>query len=307
MSTDLEQQLRGAMERFTGDVRAPPGPAEKAYRHRQKRRVTGRVAAAAGTATAVAVSLAIAGAAGAFGSASGKPVKTAYTASVVSHMEHAMASSASGSLLEQDRTVYQPGTTLRPGPTGLAEGSGDSGTGPAWTAGYSLSRSYHGTTKFSAFTATGQPVLDLGLVLAHRSLATAAVLYGSRTWWKAATGGLPPHVPASPVCVRGRNIIAGRGQDNGWPAFIRSQLACGAYTVTGHHVVDGIDAIKITGASGVFTFWVDPATYLPVQMKLGNERTTFRWLTPTPANLAQLKVIVPAGFKQVPAPPPHGR
>ena len=54
MSTDLEQQLHGAMERFTGDVRVPPGLALKAYRHQQKRRVTTRVVAAAGTAAVVA-------------------------------------------------------------------------------------------------------------------------------------------------------------------------------------------------------------------------------------------------------------
>ena len=48
MSADLEQQLRGAMERFTSDVRVPPGLALKAYRHRQKRRTTGRVAAWSG-------------------------------------------------------------------------------------------------------------------------------------------------------------------------------------------------------------------------------------------------------------------
>ncbi len=139
MSTELEQRLHSAMERFTGDVRVPPGLALKAYRHRQKRRMTARVAAAAGTATVVAGSLAVAGAAGAFGSAGGQPAESTYTAYVVSHVEHALAAPATGSLLEQDRTVYRPGTTLRPGPTGLAEGSGGSGTGPAWTVGYSLS------------------------------------------------------------------------------------------------------------------------------------------------------------------------
>ena len=73
MSTDLEQQLRGAMERFTSDVRVPPGLALKAHRHQQKRRMTARAVAAAGTATVVAGSLAVAGAAGAFGSASPHP------------------------------------------------------------------------------------------------------------------------------------------------------------------------------------------------------------------------------------------
>ena len=67
-------------------------------------------------------------------------------------------------------------------------------------------------------------------------------------------------------------------------------------------VVDGINTIKITGADGHFTFWVNSADYLPVQANLGQRQTHFHWLTATPANLAQLKVTVPAGFKQVPAP-----
>ncbi len=55
-------------------------------------------------------------------------------------------------------------------------------------------------------------------------------------------------------------------------------------------------------ASAHRRFWVDPATYLPIQMALPHQRTEFRWLAPTPANLAQLKVTVPVGFKQVPPP-----
>ena len=47
MSMDIEQELHGAMERFTRDVRVPPGLAVKAYRHQQKRRVTTRAVAAA--------------------------------------------------------------------------------------------------------------------------------------------------------------------------------------------------------------------------------------------------------------------
>jgi hypothetical protein len=47
MSTELEQQLRAAMERFTDDVRVPPRLAVKAYRHQQKRRMTTRAVAAA--------------------------------------------------------------------------------------------------------------------------------------------------------------------------------------------------------------------------------------------------------------------
>jgi hypothetical protein len=167
------------MERFTGDVRVPPGLALKAYRHRQKRRMTGRVAAAAGTATVVAGSLAIAGATGAFGSGQA-PVQTDYTGYVITHVEHALAAPRIGNLVEADRTAFSPGSTLHPFPQaliGTADGAGSS-----------------------------------------------------------------------------------------------------------------------------------PANYLPVKADLGPRQTEFHWLAPTLANLAHLKVTVPAGFKQVPAPaPPAGR
>ena len=94
------------------------------------------------------------------------------------------------------------------------------------------------------------------------------------------------------------------GPGNGWPAFIRSQLACGAYTVAGRQVVDGTNAIKITGQTGrpALVLFVDPATYLPVQLNVSPLRISFQWLPATPTNLAQLKAPVPAGFQQVPPP-----
>jgi len=300
MSTDLEQQLRGAMERFTGDVRVPPGLALKAYRHRQRRRMTGRVAAAAGTATVVAGGLAIAGAAGAFGSASHAPVQTAYTAYVITRVEHALAAPRIGNLVEADRTVYPPDRTLQPFAHGLLGTEGGAGSSSPWRAGYTLGWMYRGSMELSSFMASGQRVFDWAMTPAN---GTTAVIYGNDTWWTApAPGGQGGGGPA-PGCIRGSQIdLGGGGAGNGWPAFIRSQLACGAYTVAGRQVVDGISTIKITGDSGQFTFWVDPATYLPVQMTMGQKRTEFHWLAPTPANLAKLKVTVPAGFRQVPAP-----
>jgi hypothetical protein len=309
MSTDIEQELRGAMERFTGGVRVPPGLAVKAYRRQQKRRVTTRAVAAAGTAAVLAAGgVAAAGAAGAFGSASPSPAQATYTAYVVRHVEHALGSPGMNNLLEQDRTVYAAGFSLQPVPTGLIGSAHGSGGRSSWPVGSSLSLSYRGATKFSAFSAAGRPVFDLGLGTAHRTVSATAVLYRNQTWWTSAPGiRLPAGFGGPTGCVRGHLIVVRKGQGNGWPAFIRSQLACGAYTVVGRQMVGGVDAIKITGASGSFTFWVDPATYLPVQMAMPQQRTEFQWLPATQANLDQLKVTVPAGYKQVPPPPAGGR
>ena len=163
MNTDFEQQLRGAMERFTDDVRVPPGLALKAYRQRQKRRMTGRAATAAGTATVVAGSLAVAGAAGAFGSARGGPAQTTYTAYVVRHVEHALAAPRLGHLVEADRTIV-PGRHHPPAVPVRTCWAASALPGPARRGrpGYTLRWIYHASLKVSSFTASGQPGIRLG-------------------------------------------------------------------------------------------------------------------------------------------------
>jgi hypothetical protein len=127
------------------------------------------------------------------------------------------------------------------------------------------------------------------------------VIYGDHTWWTATAAARTGS--GAPSCTQ-NSIQVGVGPGNGWPALIRSQLACGVYTVAGDQVVDGIDAIKMTAGQppGQLTLLVDPATYLPLQISIGALRISFQWLPATSANLAQLKVPVPAGFQQV-APP----
>jgi hypothetical protein len=65
--------------------------------------------------------------------------------------------------------------------------------------------------------------------------------------------------PGSPGCVQGL-IDLSNGPGNGWPAFIRSQLFCDAYTLAEHQVVGEIDAIKITASSGRLTLLVNPGS-----------------------------------------------
>jgi hypothetical protein len=47
------------------------------------------------------------------------------------------------------------------------------------------------------------------------------------------------------------------------------------------------------------TLYVSPRTYLPVKAVTPVSTSTFRWLPPTPANLAMLKANVPAGYRRV--------
>ena len=74
--------------------------------------------------------------------------------------------------------------------------------------------------------------------------------------------------------------------------------------------MDGVEALElkpVPSADGFVnvTFWVDPASYLPVRsvamfrMPLSNHgrvQVDFRWLRPTAANVAKLDVTIPPGF-----------
>jgi hypothetical protein len=314
MSTELEQLLRGGMERFTEDARVPDGLARKAYRHRQKRRMTTRVVTAAGTATVLtAGALAAAGVTGALGSAGGQPALTTTQikadAYVFGRVEHALAAPSLDNAVGSTRTVYQPGTIVEPVHPAEMQVSVQPGVSSPWSVGYLVQWTYHGTTKFSAFTATGQRVFDLGIT-PGQGPGSIAVIYHDGTWWHSALRARPGPGAQPQPSYCGPEVRLQPGPGNGWPAFIRGELTCSEYAVDGRQWIGGIDAIKITGNKGLDTLWVSPATYLPVRaiLTFGNVQiqTDFSWLAPTPANLAALNVTVPAGFQQVAPPPQQG-
>jgi hypothetical protein len=303
MNTDLEDRLRADMERFTRDIHVPAGLPLQAYRHNRKRRRRIRVAVASGAATAVAASaVAIAGVSGVFGPGSAGPAtQTHTTAYVVKHVENALAPTSVDNLLDVSRMTFQRGVTQEPVVGGMTGGGTTGGAPSPFTITYMLHWDYQGNQKYSAYGPGGRHVFDEGISIANGSATQTVVIYGDHTWWTATaavrTGS------GAPSCSQ-NSIQVGVGPGNGWPALIRSQLACGAYTVAGHQVVDGIDAIKLTAGQppGQLTLLVDPTTYLPLQISIGPLRISFQWLPPTPGNLAQLKVSVPVGFQQVTPP-----
>ena len=306
MTTDLEDRLHTDMVRLTRDIHVPPGMALRAYRHNHKRRRTLRLTVASGAATAVAASaMAIAGVSGVFDSAAPAPQTTQTTAYVVKHVENALAPASVDDLVNFSRQTFLAGATWQPVPGGLKGGITADGTSSPWLTAYMLRWAYQGNQKTSAYSPSGQHVFDVGISAQNGSATQTAVIYGNRTWW---TTSVSPSGSGSgsPGCTTG-SIALNSGPGSGWPAFIRSQLSCGAYQVVGHQVVDGIDAVKITGHGRPLTLFVDPATYLPVQLDIGPGRIDFTWLSPTAANLAQLKLSVPAGFQQVPPPQPGVR
>jgi hypothetical protein len=305
MSTELEQRLRTDMERFTRGVTASPGLAKKAHRHNQRRRAKMRVATAAGSVTVLAAgAVTAAGVTGQFGGASPvRPTQTRATAYVLSRVERALAPANIDNLISYSRAVYPPGFALEPVPGGLAGPSGSRRADSLWAVGYLLNWAYGSSQRFSAYTASGQHVFDMGITTVNGTPTQTAVIYLNRTWWTrddSKPSGQPGESGQGSCAQRGIRLDDGAGQ--GWPAFIRSQLSCGAYAVTGHQAVDGVDALKISGPGGQITVLVNPRTYLPMRLAIGPIQQDFQWLPPTVANLAPLKVSVPAGFGQVTPP-----
>ncbi|HUB38815.1 MAG TPA: hypothetical protein VMA72_08190 [Streptosporangiaceae bacterium] len=299
MNTELVQRLHADMDEATRDIRVPPGLALKAYRHYRKRTMTTRVVAAAGAAAVLAAgTLTVAEVTGAFGrAAGGLQVRT--TAYVISRVEGALSAPDMANVVAYTRTAFPAGTTIQPVPGGVT-GSGGPGTGASRTGGYELLWAYHHTTKLSEFTATGQRIFDERLTVGTGSLATTVVTYTSHTWWTAQSARPAVGRPRSAGCLPGGEIRLSGGNGNAWPAFIRSQLACGSYTVAGKESVGGVGALKITASSGHLTLWVNARTYLPMRLAAGGlVRTSFRWLAPTPANLTLLNLPVPASFHQI--------
>jgi hypothetical protein len=224
------------------------------------------------------------------------------TAYVITRVEHALSLSGSNNELGYARTVYPPGTIAEPA-ANVVHVLPEPGVSSPWSVGSTVRWSYQGTMSLSAFSPTGQRVFARGITPGHGKQTTVVVIYRDATWWRATGGAVPEqNGPAPSSC--GPDVTIGPG---GWPAFIREELSCGEYAADGRQRVDGMDAIKLTGDKGLDTLWVNPATYLPVRaiFTFGRLRTQtgFRWLPPTPANLARLSVRVPAGFRQVPPPP----
>jgi hypothetical protein len=227
------------------------------------------------------------------------------TAAYVTRIERALAHPRQDTLVGYARTVYPPGTVLRP-TAGLTAGPG---SGSRWRVGSTVTWAYQGSLKTSAFTAAGRPVFTERTTQAGGATRTLAVIYANATWWRRASVPASPgsRTPSCPAGITpGLTIIAR------WASFIRNELRCGGYRMDGRQRIDGIDAVKLTGGKVLVALWVNPATYLPVRVisgfgggaggARGRGQTDFRWVSPDQTTLSQLSVRVPEGFRQVPPP-----
>ena len=298
MNTDVEELLRDGMERFTADVRAPAGLASQAGRLLRSHRRRARTAVACGTAAvaAAAVALVVTGGARATpsGTASG-PAQARTVAYVTRRVENALAG-------ENLVFVGRSDTVM-----------GDYVT---WA--------YGPRNRWEAFTGSA-PYWSQGTAVVGGKLVFAYVTYFDRRYSLSPLGSQPASACSTNAALSMAGPII---PTTHWSSYIGATLACGAATVTGHVKIDGVETTKITGrattvklsagyarvvrakfATASWTLYVSPTSYLPVRMVGSTETfggssgsyassfvTNVRWLSATPANVAQTLITIPPGF-----------
>lgn len=317
MNTDVEELLREGMERFTAGVRAPAGLAADAGRlHR--RRLAARTAVACGTAAVVAVGAAVGVAAGGPG---GSPAQAHTVAYVTTRVEKALSSTNLVFVGRSDSKDWGDSVTWAYRSQNRFE--------EYWPLTGYRDRVVNGQ-RLGDFPPQdrGRPYLASGTALVGGKLVGAYVTYFDH---KYSLSRLRPR-PGS-ACSTNEALAMGAPviPTTHWSAFIGATLACGAASVTGHVLVNGVETTQITGkpitvrlqpgyaktvhenyATVRWTLYVNPATYLPVRIDGSTQTyggsagsytssgtTDVQWLAPTPANIAKSLVIIPAGFRQV--------
>lgn len=310
MSNDTtEELLRAGMARFTADTTAPPrGLAVRAIRHRRRTGVAkaagtvGTVATAAGIITAVAMS-----------GAGPVPAATPSAQTAAYVVSHTLVASSSANLVESSRVTTSGGLRVSVMSSGIIPiiGYGDSQQGSSHLAEWSRGLQ---AAKVVSYGADGQTDSVFGWATTARHTTTTSVDYQHKTWSRLST---PPARPLSglPGCdaARGADGSFLGLSDGDAAATLRTALRCGQFTLAGTSRVDGIEALElkpVPSAAGFdsVTIWVDPSSYLPVRSVAtltrlrGTVRVDYQWLKPTKANVAELDVMIPAGFTKVPAP-----
>jgi hypothetical protein len=315
----MEELLRDGMERFTAEVRAPQGLARGVAGGLRRRRTARRVMLAGGTVTATAAAAIIAttvagGSPARTGSSLAQARETAY---VVSRVENALATQhdvfrgVTMSTGDQPSVTYAYGQRSR-----FEEFTGNS-------CGHVTSPSGDCTNRGGS-----ERYLTQGTALIHGKLTAAYVTYFDQQYSLSRYVYEPPPSACGKIGLQ----MGGPAPANGnWPGFIKATLACGAGTVTGHARINGVDTMKITGkpitlrlskaygkvvhekyARALWTWYVNPRTYLPVRMigvtetyggSGGHTRftsvTNVGWLPPTAANKAKALVTIPPGYHRV--------
>ncbi len=326
MSTNLQDLLREGLDRLTDGASVPDGLIGRAQQHNRQRQLRVRATIAAGTAVAAAaavtVSLAVTGS-----KPGSVPLRTQTVADVITRTERALATAAdhgNAILVAQEsgrnvtfglNALSQSGSFENPGPTPVLRRVLSTVTAPRlvlWT--------YHGMHLQEGLSAAGRLVFVTvdGPVTTHSGRVVAenyGAAYPVRVRWRTVLHGVSGTPPPTPRCQD-----AVPSDYPSWRASIARTLSCGLYYLSGRQRVDGVAAMtlistpRLGGRLFRSTFWIDPATYLPVRASLltlsgpgrGQDLVVdYHFLPPTKANLASLhaairRATIPATFRKLP-------
>jgi hypothetical protein len=304
VSTDFEELVVEGMRRFTAVVRVPADLAARARWQHRRRRTRARASAATGVAIASAVAI-IAVTAGTGGPAPVPAPRAQTAAYIVRRAEHALGNPDLILELTSPRQVITK--TGAGGKPVISYVPGSVFWGYHFHSRQKIFAAYlrkHGQPGASD-TDTGDGPLHHGPGGLFHSTQTS-VNYSDRTWSR----GTQVSGKAAPVRGPACKVLKGMQdpQADGellftTPWFIQATMACGGLSVTGHVRVDGIAAVMLTGSRQLMklplVIYISPVTYRLVRTVIGGLRQDYRWLAPTPANLAKLRVPVPPGFRRV--------
>jgi hypothetical protein len=281
MTTDFESDLRTKMAAIKPAL--PPGLAQQVVQSHRRHQKSRRRTTMAATGGAAAVAGAVAGLSL---TTSPAPVPgTMTTAYVVDHVTAALSSTS----------AITEATDYITGPQGDA-------TVYTWA--------YGNQTRTLAQTSPGKPLFSIFATTTDSKVTSVYVRYPARTW-----GAVTQAPSQSPTPTDGCHGTAFPAPDNemaglppgAWRSAILAGLKCGSFSVVTRQQINGVDAIGLEDhqIAQPTTLWIDPKTYLPVELTTPEEgntdaqKTNFQWLAPTKANLANLTVSIPAGFKKV--------
>ena len=282
---------------------------------RRHRRAAAAVAAAAAAGAVAAASLAglrLGGGPGMTG-----PAQVRMAAYVISKTERAMAAGPKTAIEEVQvmlgRTEISPGLIYHPNTRGTWHVPDQ----PSLRARQVTSWSYHGRFRAAGYTAGSALLWDYGSGGRHPA-GNMTVDVQARAWWLTrAPGG---QGTARPSCDQVDLAVSLAGEVD-WSAEIREALSCGQLKYAGRQWVNGVNAIKLVSARARCTadpglkatvcpvafhgiLWVRPSDYLPLRMvaeksTAGSWAANFRWLPPTRANRALLRVAIPVRFREI--------
>jgi len=314
MKQELDEQIRDSMTRFTDGIDLPPRlVADARRRHRHRRRAAiGWLASGAAVAGATAVTIStiatgtVAQRGGHHPVGNKGPVQT--TTMVITQVEHALATAASGNPVAYTRQTNHGVKLYLVVPHSKPIQVHGSVTS-TWSRGH--------IQHVIVGPKNGKPALSMVTDTSSGKSIETIISYQRRAWWRG-TYQAPTTTKPAIGCKLG---VVDRTSAQ-WAREVRKLLSCGA-ALAGSQLVDGVDTIRLKLSSSyrhacagsntgrchpvpvgwTGTLWANAKTFLPVRLKTHGRHFSFqidfRWLAPTAANLAKLHQPIPAGFRHV--------